>query len=180
MLGEESERYIVLLLGVKDKPIPSMWHLQKEMFIASRAVPKINEIFDFKKHYHGPYSQTLQEVTEDPLHLDNAYEIRLDGTVSITQSGKDYFNKIIDQYKDNEKFVRLLQALKLTRNVYDKLRRDELLFLIYMTYPDYADASNIYDKLVSNRKNRDRLSHSLFSRGLVTRERYNELKEIEQ
>lgn len=180
MLGEESERYIALLLGVKDKPIPSMWHLQKEMFIASRAVPKINEIFDFKKHYQGPYSQTLQEVTEDPMHLDNVYEIRRDGAVSMTLSGKKYFNKIVEQYKDNERFASLLHALKLTRSVYDKLEREELLFLIYMTYPDYADASNIYDELIGNRKNRDRLSRSLFSKGLVTEERYSELKEIEQ
>ena len=176
MLGEESERYIALLLGVKDNPIPSMWHLQKEMFIASRTVPKINEIFGFEKHYHGPYSQTLQEVTEDPLHLDNAYKVRRDGTISITQYGKDYFNKIVDQYKGNERFANLLQALKLTRNVYDKLGREELLFLIYMTYPDYADASNIYDELVGNRENRDRLANSLFSKGLVTEERYNELR----
>ena len=176
MLGEESERYTTLLLGVKDNPIPSMWHLQKEMFIASRAAPKINEIFGFKKHYHGPYSQTLQEVTEDPLYLDNAYEIQRNGAVNITQSGKDYFDKIVDQYKGNERFVSLLQVLKLTRNVYDKLGWEELLFLIYVTYPDYADASNIYDKLVNNRETRDRLANSLFSNGLVTEERYNELR----
>ncbi|MDE0525003.1 MAG: hypothetical protein OXI27_00155 [Thaumarchaeota archaeon] len=176
MLGEESERYIALLLGVKDKPIPSMWHLQKEMFIASRAVPKINEIFGFEKHYHGPYSQTLQEVTEEPLHLDNVYKVRQDGTVSITQSGKDYFNKIVDQHKGNKRFASLLQALRLTRNVYDKLGWEELLFLIYMTYPDYADVSNIYDELVGNRENRDRLANSLFSKGLVTEERYSELR----
>ncbi len=176
MLGEESERYITLLLGVRDNPIPSMWHLQKEMFIASRSVPKISEIFGFEKHYHGPYSQTLQEVTEDPLHLDNAYKVRRDGAVSITQSGKAYFNKIVDQHKGNERFASLLQALKLTRNVYDKLGREELLFLIYMTYPDYAYASNIYDGLVGNRENRARLANSLFSKGLVTEERYNELR----
>ncbi len=176
MLGEKSERYIALLLGVKDNPIPSMWYLQKEMFIASRAVPKINEIFGFEKYYHGPYSQTLHEVTEDPLHLDNAYNVRQDGAVSITQSGRDYFNKIVDQHKGNERFASLLQALKLTRNVYDKLGRDELLFLISMTYPDYVDASNIYDELIGNRENRDGLANSLFSKRLVTEEGYNELR----
>ena len=176
MLGEESERYISLLLGVEDKPIPSMLHLQKEMFVASRAIPKIDDIFDFKKHYYGPYSQILQEVTEEPLHLANAYKVQQNGAVGITKSGKDYFNKIIDQHGGNERFANLLQALKLIRNVYDKLGRKELLFLIYMMYPDYAYTSNVYDKLISNRENRDRLANSLFSKGLVTEERYNELR----
>ncbi len=175
-MHEEAEKYIVLLLCARDEPIPTQWHLQKEMFILSRAVPPADKIFGFEKHYYGPYSQTLHEVTEDPLYLDNAYKVQSDGAVSITQSGKDYFHNIVDQHKGNERFASLLQAMKLTRNVYDKLEWKELLFLIYMTYPNYIDASNIYDELVNKRENRDKLANSLFSKGLVTEERYNELR----
>ena len=176
MLGEESERYIILLLGVKDKPISSMERLQKEMFVASRTISKINEIFDFEKHHHDPYSQTLQEITKNPPHLVNMYKIQQDGSISITTSGKDYFNKIINQYKGNEKFASLLQVLKLTRSVYDKLEQDELSFLIYMTYPDYADTSNIYHKVMNYEKNRDRIANLLLSKRLITKERYDELR----
>ena len=96
----------------------------------------------------------LQKVT-DSLHLGNPYVIRRDGTVSIAQSGKDYFNKIINQYKDGERFVKLLQALKLTRNTYDKLGREVMLFLTCVMYLDYVDASNICDKLVNNKKKKE-------------------------
>lgn len=178
-MNEEAEKYIILLLGVKDNPIPSLWHLQKEMFMASRAIPKVNEFFDFEKHYNGPFSPKLQEITKEPLYYDEAYQIHPNLAVSLTQSGKTLFKKIINEYKNNEKFSNLLKTLKLTREVYDKLGKEELLFLIYRTYPEYIEVSNIYDRLVKNKEKRIRLANSLFSKGLITEERYDELKEIE-
>jgi len=87
-LLEVAERYIVLLLGVRDVSVPSLWHLQKEIFLASMTVPKMGEVFDFRKHYYGPYSQTLQELAEEPMYLDDPYRIQSNRSVCITASGK--------------------------------------------------------------------------------------------
>lgn len=179
-MKREAENYIVLLLGVKDDPVPSLWHLQKEMFMISRAVPKVKDFFDFEKHYNGPYSATIQEIVQEPLYYDDAWEIRHRNSVRLTKSGKSLFKKIIATYQDNKKFSDLLKTIKLTREIYDKLTKDELLFLIYQTYPEYIGGSNIYDELVLDEEKRIRLAGSLRTKGLITDKRYNELKGIEQ
>lgn len=178
-MNEEIERYVVLLLGVIDRPVPSMWHLEKEIFMLSRASPKVQEFFNFEKHYNGPYSPILQEVVTEPLLYKDAYEYDENGKVSLTSHGKTIFRQIKHENKDNEKFDALITLLELIRQLYDKLSRDELLFLIYRTYPEYIDFSNVYDKLVLDMRTRIRLAESLLHKGLVTEERYKELIEAE-
>ena len=180
MLSEDAEKYIVLLLGVKDDPVPSLWHLQKEMFILSRAVPKVDEFFGFEKHYNGPFSQALQELVNEPLYFGDAYLIHQGDSIILTGSGRRIFKEIVEQYKDNARFIHLLETVKLTREMYDRLEKEELLFLVYQTYPEYVDASNIYDRLVIDTAKRIKLADSLFAKGLITNERHSELKEIVQ
>lgn len=177
MSSEEAEKYIVLLLGAKDKPIPSQWHLQKEMFILSMAVPKINELFDFEGHYNGPFSPELKEIVDEPLYYDNAYHVHKNGTIRLTEQGIEIFKKIISEHQHNKKFTDLLKTIRLTREIYDKLGTDELLFLVYQTYPKYIESSNIYERLVAQKST---LADSLLAKGLITDKRHSELKEIEQ
>lgn len=179
-MNEESEKYIILLLGVKKEPIPSLWHLQKEMFMVSRVNPKVSEYFDFEKHYNGPYSQKLQEIILEPLYFDSAYHVEPNSTVILTANGKKIFEDIKKEYFENKKFSDLLKTLKLIREIYDALSKEELLFLIYRTYPEYIEASNVYEKLVINERKRKRLANSLLEKGIITEERYAELLEIEQ
>ena len=48
--AEIIERYLILLLGSIDRPIPSSEHLQKELFVLSKSNPKIADfIFVMKK-----------------------------------------------------------------------------------------------------------------------------------
>ena len=175
MSSEEAEKYIVLLLGAKDKPIPSQWHLQKEMFMLSRAVPKINEFFDFERHYNGPFSPELKETVDEPLYYDNAYYAHKNGTICLTEQGTEIFKKIISEHRHNERFTDLLKTIRLTREIYDKLGTDELLFLVYQTYPQYIESSNVYERLAAQRS---ALADSLLVKGLITDKRHSELKEI--
>lgn len=179
MLSKQAEKYIVLLLGARDEPMPSLWHLQKEMFMLSQAVPKVNEFFDFEKHHNGPFSPILQEIVAEPLYYDGAYEIN-QNKISLTKKGRDLFEEILTEHQDNTRFTDLLKTIRLTRKVYDQLGKDELLFLVYQTYPEYVNASNIYDRLTTNREERIKLADSLLAKGLITDERYSEIKEIEQ
>ena len=176
MMNEGAEKYIILLLGVKDKPIPSMWHLQKEMFMLSRAIPKINEFFDFEMHYNGPFSSSLKEIIDAPLYYVNSHHVHKNGTISLTKNGTDIFKKIMAEHH-NKRFTDLVKTVSLTREIYDKLEKDELLFLIYQTYPKYIEHSDIYERLIANRK---ALADSLLAKGMITNKRHNELKMIEQ
>lgn len=178
-MSEEAEKYIILLLGAKNTPMPSLWHLQKEMFVLSRAIPMINEFFDFERHYNGPFSPILSELVKEPLTYDDAFEMRQqNGPIQVTRHGKEVFKKIVNEHQNNEKFSYLLKTIKLTRDVYDKLEKDELLFLFYQTYPEYAEVSNAYHSLVLDQETRTKMADSLLAKNLVTEERCKELKEI--
>lgn len=173
-MNEQREKYIILLLGALNKPIPSIWHIQKELFILTKFNPKVQGLFNFEKHYQGPYSQSLQALIEEPAHNADAYTCDQRGYY-LTVVGKIVFEAIVSEYKNNEKFTELMNALRLIREMYDPLSKDELLFLVYVTYPEFAEASQEYDRLVNNKHNKIRLARGLLARGIVTQERYQEL-----
>jgi len=168
------ERYILLLLGILDRPIPSSLHLQKELFVLTQANPKIERIFNFEKHYYGPYSQDLDELVKEPLYYKETFNLKKNGEISITERGRKLFNEIIKKYSENIRFSEMLAMMKMTRELYDKLTFDELLLLIYITYGEFKEKSKVSKKILS-RENRNKLAHNLFKKGVITETRYNEL-----
>lgn len=165
------ETYILLLLGARDKPLPSRLHLEKEVFMLSKAKPIINDIFRFEKHYKGPYSQILNEALDEPAHRPNAYTLD-DNGIHLTVEGKKEFDEIVSKLRDKSSFAALLSTLRLIRSLYDDLREDELLLLIYDEYDEYTEKSKEYDRINKNRK---ALSNNLRKRGSITQGRYDEL-----
>jgi hypothetical protein len=173
-MDQEPEKAIILLLGVDGKPLPTIWHLQKEMFVLSKVYTRIQELFHFRKHYEGPYSQVLGDLIEDPMHYENVYAFAPAG-LGLTSQGKRIFLELKTQNRDNKRFEQLLASMKLTRALYDRLSKDELLFLIYATYPEYIELSNIYDKLMGDKNKRSQLAHGLLKKNMITESRYEEL-----
>ena len=169
------EEYIVSLLGSKEKPCPTIWHLQKEIFIFTRMNPKAKPLFNFVKHYEGPYSEILQESVREPMYYEDAFTTKQNGEICLTDEGQKIFNDLRNRYAHDIKFLRIINNFKLIRDIYDKLTKEELLFLIYITYPEYIEYSNVYDRLVRDRKKRLQLSEKLLRKGLITEERYKEL-----
>ncbi len=169
------EDYIVSLLGSKEKSCPTIWHLQKELFIFTKMNPKAKPLFNFVKHYEGPFSQIVQDSLKEPVYYEDAFDTKPNGEICLTDEGKKIFSDLRNRYMHDEKFIRLLHSFKLIRDIYDKLTKEELLFLIYVTYPEYIEFSNIYDRLVKNEEKRMRLSRNLLKKGLITEDRYKEL-----
>lgn len=174
---EVVEEFVVSLLGAEEKPVPTIWHLQKEFFILTKANPKTKELFNFVKHYEGPFSQVLQDSVRDPMYFKNAYATNRNGEIYLTDEGKQKFIGIREKYAHNKEFSRLLNKLKLIRDIYEKLNREELLFLIYVTYPEYVELSNVSDRLVKDCRKRKQLSDDLLNKGVITSDRYKELVE---
>lgn len=169
------EEYIVSLLGSREKACPTIWHLQKELFIFTNMNPKAKQLFNFVKHYEGPYSQIVQESLRNPMYYEDAFTINRGGEVCLTDDGRKVFGDIRNRYLHDKKFVLLLSNFKLIRAIYDKLNKEELLFLIYVTYPEYVEFSNVSDRLVKNKEKRIQLSTNLLKKGIITTDRYNEL-----
>jgi len=168
------EKYLVLLLGVVDRPMPSKIHLQKELFLLSKANPKIADFIDYEKHYKGPYSAELDDISKDPLFYTNAFEFDKYQRLFLTNEGKKIFKNLIEENSKNPRFKELLKLIKMTREVYDKLSKNELLFLVYATYKDYTEKSDISNHLLSkiSRKN---FSKKLLEKGLISENRAKEL-----
>jgi hypothetical protein len=169
------EEYIVSLLGVENRAVPTIWHLQKEFFIFTKMHPKAQKLFNFVKHYEGPYSQILQDSVKEPMYYEDAYVSKGNEAIFLTVQGRKLFCGLKEKYANDEKFTQLLSSLKLIREIYDKLSKDELLFLVYVTYPEFVELSSAYDKIVRSRERRNQLANDLLKKGLITKGRYEEL-----
>jgi hypothetical protein len=170
-ISYEVETYIILLLGAKDEPLPSRLHLQKELFMLSKARPVINDIFRFEKHYEGPYSQILNESLDEPAYWPNAYTSDESG-IHLTAEGKKQFDAIVSEMEGKSRFKHLLSILRLVRSLYDEISKDELLLLIYDEYDEFIAKSKVYDRINKNRKG---LSKNLRRKGIITQGRCDEL-----
>ncbi len=174
---EKVEEILISLLGVVDRPLPSLTHAEKEIFILCKSNPEIQKYFEFEEHYYGAYSQVLEETLDEPLFYEDAFQIEKDG-IHLTRQGKKLYTEILDKYKDNEEFKVLLIALKLIREVYDKLSTEELIFLLYFTYPECGKYSNVYESLIEDKQKRKNLTNNLYRKGIITERRYEELLAI--
>lgn len=170
------ERYILLLLGVVDiRPIPSSTHLQKELFVLTKANPKMKEFINFEKHHFGPYSDDINNISKNPIYYSDAFVFDQERKkYFITKRGKEIYSEIVRRYSKEPKFEELLTMMKMVRDLYDKLSTDELLFLIYATYGSYTEKSRKSEELLSPSK-REKLARRLLKKGLITQKRYNEL-----
>jgi len=166
-LIEIIERYIILLLGVDDKPIPSIFHLEKELFILCKANPNVARNLEFIPHSYGPYSDVVRNLV-----YDSSYITIINGRIYLNDAGRKIYEELVKTYGENPRFKQFLELLKMIRRIYDKLSTEELLFLIYITYPEFRENSVYYEELV---KKKDKLASSLLRKGLITKQRYLEI-----
>ncbi len=125
------ENYLVLLLGVVDRPVKSKIHLQKEMFILSRTAEYINDVTAFEKHQFGPFSSDIQGIIVSPIYYKQPF-LRKNSDITLSPNGKKIYKDLISEYSHSDKFQELLATMKMIRELYDRLTTDELLFLIYI------------------------------------------------
>ena len=163
------------MLGAAEGPIPSPEHLQKEVFLLCEAVPKLKDLFLFEPHYKGPFSQSLYEEARDPFFNSSAYAYDSSGRLVLTVEGKRKYDSMARQYNSDARFGKVVQSMKLIRSLYDRLTRDELLLLIYVTYREYIVLSNVYDSLVRDPARRKSLADSLLEKGAITEDRHKEI-----
>lgn len=173
--NELVERYAILLLGSKENPIPSSLHLQKEMFILSKLKESLKEDLSFQEHYFGPFSQILDEVIKHPAYIKDAFDFERNKIV-LSEKGNKEFYEMFKENSYNNKFLKLISSIKLIRSIYDKLSKEEILFLIYETYPEYTEISKVSDNLIKNKIKREKIIKNLFLKGTITEKRYLEFK----
>lgn len=165
------EQYILMFLGVCADPMPSELHIQKELFIFRNYNKDASENLGFVKRFDGPYSVEVSRALDSPVNLLGAWK-RSDKGIALSLEGRKVFKELLSLFNGDEHFSMLLESIKLIRRMYDPLSWDELLLLVFLTYPDYVEESS-YSADIYARK--ETLASSLLSRGLITDGRYNEI-----
>ena len=162
------EYLILLILGASKKPL-SLLHLQKEVFLLWNFHPFVKELVSFVKHYKGPYSREVNETVLNPMFLKGYWRYippkRSDicgGYVELTELGWKEYERVKRNMEKNPKLVHLLAGIKMVRELYDSLSPEELLLLIYDTYPEYTQKSILYKSIFSKKK---RLASNIYRCG---------------
>lgn len=171
---EVIERYIILLLGVRDRPIPTTTHLQKELFALTRANPRMADQIAFDRHYLGPYSDDVKSISRNPIYNRDAYVMDEYNRLYLTDRGRAVFDELVTENSRNSRFQELLAMMTMVRDLYDDLTVDEVLFLVYVTYGEFTERSTRADDLLSPSKRRQ-ISSRLLEKGAITSARYEEL-----
>lgn len=173
------ENFVLLSLGAIDRPI-SVLHLEKEVFLLWNFHPDIHHYLNFVKHYKGPFSEEISKIIHHPFYLNNCWEYHSQlgpidlsgGYVGLTDTGRAEYRRLYFEAKKRESLLPLLSGIKMVRELYDNLSSEELLLLIYSTYPEYTEFSKIYKDIERKKKP---LAKSLLNRGLIDDKRFEEI-----
>lgn len=177
------ENFILLVLGVNPHRKISQLHLEKEVFLLWNFDSKyVHQYLNFIKHYMGPFSKEIQETIFNPVYLEGDWNYEppknkdnlSGGYVYLTEKGISDYETLIEAIKSdkNEDMMHLLAGITIVRNLYDKLTLEELLLLIYDTYPDYTEKSRVSKSI---EQNKEKLATNLLSKGLIDKKRYASL-----
>ncbi|HJJ41701.1 MAG TPA: hypothetical protein O0W90_00090 [Methanocorpusculum sp.] len=176
---EAQETLILLVLGSvhdkNDKKI-SILHLEKEVFILWNFHSLIKELINFIAYYKGPYSSEIRDIIINPMYFTDSWEYitpeRKDklsgGYVILTEQGVNKYKQCYKSILKDNDLHSLLAGIKIVRTLYGDLTDEELLLLIYDTYPKYIKKSEVANDIYMNRTV---LSKRLYERGIISEEK---------
>lgn len=175
------EKFILLVLGEHDVTL-SLLHLEKETFLLRNFYPDLKDYMNFLSHYRGPFSREVEETIKNPAYLENLWvyyppksgDKLSGGHIRLTDKGRREYKNLYEKVKNDERLKHLLSGIKMVRNLYDSLSKEELLLLIYDTYPEYVEKSIVYNDIESKK---GKLANKLRKRGVIDEERYENLIE---
>lgn len=131
------EKLLLYSAGLSGKDLRTKVKMQKLMFFVTKALPDIfgDEIF-FDAHKKGPYSEEIDELLRG---MEDKGLISLP-SCSLTDLGNIVYNRAIPKEP-------IKSIVKDYKNFVSSLNEDEMLTLIYVTYPDYQQNSEEWDRL---------------------------------
>lgn len=153
------KKYSLLLLNAIDnEPIKGKTRFMKELFLISKNILELEEITDFEADNYGPSSDYVSNTLED-LEVVKLLN-KINGRYMLTDSGKEIVDIIKKDISENE--VDMIEDMKRLCN---NLNTDEILALVYYTYPEMTIESLVKDKIESKR---EKIALSLLKKGKVS------------
>jgi predicted HTH domain antitoxin len=152
------KKYSLLLLGANNAgKIKEKTKFMKELFLISKNVPELEDEADFEAYNYGPYSDYGSEALEEfeVLNLTdtrNGYE--------LTDLGKEVLLMIKKSISKDS--VEMVEDIKQLCN---DLNTEEILALVYYTYPEMTGESLVKDRIERRRKS---IALSLLRKGKIS------------
>lgn len=142
----ELQKHIVLLLsGKKFEPIRGNTWFQKQLFLIAKNIEEVNEEASFDSDFYGPYSENAEEQLEE-LEMDEVVE-KKGNKMYLSELGQDVASRLIG--KTPKERLELIYDFK---ELLNDLNDDEILTLIYFSFPEFTDESLVLEKIKKNRK----------------------------
>jgi uncharacterized protein YwgA len=161
----ESQKVVLLALSLERASLPGETAFQKLLFVLSWIIPEVKNELDYGPDFFGPFSENAREqlnelVQEGLLYVKNR-------EIGITPAGLSLAKKAEAQTsaEDKNKIIE-------TKLFLNDLSNDELLTVIYVTYPEYTTESLVLEKALKRRKS---VALNLYLRGKVTESRGAEI-----
>ncbi|MHC1755802.1 MAG: hypothetical protein AB9861_10325 [Methanosarcina sp.] len=161
-LSPLSVAILELLKENDEKPVKGNVAFQKEMFLISNYIDKVDERAEFIPHSLGPYSEA-SEVSMDNLVSMGLVEKKEGNTYKITPSGIKVLGLKQDTFSSEEK-----ESIADFKELISSLTYDEILLFIYASYPEYTIESTEYHRIM---KSRVKNAISIYKKGIVSLEK---------
>ncbi len=153
------QKYILLLLNSNDADLISgKTKLMKELFYISQNIPELEDEADFEPDNYGPSSDIVVSDLEklDILQLiDNKNE-----NYSLTELGKRISKKILSSIDKEE-----LEIIEDMKRLFSDLTYDEMLGLVYFSYPEMTKVSLVKSQIEDKR---EKIALGLLKKGKVS------------
>ena len=154
-------RIITLLIAAYKNKIEGKIRLHKIIFLLSRKYPKIASISDFEAYNYGPYGEGVESALTDLVSYGLLEKIGNDHKqeYTLTPKGRETVDKVKQDFSD------FYDDIKKLMKTMDKLTDEELVALVYFTYPEYAKESKIYKYIMNKRVN---IAVSLYNKDVIS------------
>jgi predicted HTH domain antitoxin len=153
------KKYSLLLLNAIDnEPIKGRTRFMKELFLISKNVPELEEETDFEAYSYGPSSDYVSNALEE-LEVVRLVD-KINDSYMLNDLGKEIVNIIKKDISKSE--MELIEDMKRLCN---DLNTDEMLALVYHTYPEMTIESLVKNKIESER---ERIALSLLKKGKIS------------
>ncbi len=140
-----TQKYSILLLSANcNEPIRGKLWFQKELFLMSLNLERLETEAEFESDLMGPYSENADADLEQ-LRIEGLVEAN--GKIALTPKGNNLANTL--KLKASKETLDLISEMKEFLN---DLTEDELLGVIYFSYPEMKIESIKFQRVETKRK----------------------------
>jgi len=140
---ESDQKLLIYAVGALGTPLKTRIKLQKLFFLVSNVFEDIGNAFRFEPHLFGPYSEILDETSEELIDLDLIRKNK-NKPFSLTTKGRDEYEKLSPMKE-------LKDVIDDFKGFLNDMSDDEIMTFIYTFYPNYISESTEWDRLKKKR-----------------------------